>query len=203
MTQMHVKGLAELQKFLDQLPAKMEANVMRGALRAGVKMIADEAKRLVPVSPPSSGNKKRYNAMMGELRRSIRVSARIDRKTRQILGLLTVGNAKAWYPYLVEFGTRRHWIKAQIRPQRVTRRGLRTASIRTMNRNANRGALVIGGTFVGDEIIHPGARPRPFLRPALDSQRQNAVIAVAEYIKKRLATKQGLDTSGITIEAGL
>lgn len=48
MVQIH--GLAELQRTLDQLPAKIEANVLRGALRAGANVIANEARRLVPVA---------------------------------------------------------------------------------------------------------------------------------------------------------
>lgn len=50
------------------------------------------------------------------------------------------------------------------------------------------------------EVAHPGAKPFPHMRPALDSQKQAAVIAVAEYSKNRMATKHGLDTSGIRIE---
>ena len=50
------------------------------------------------------------------------------------------------------------------------------------------------------EINHPGAKPRPFMRPALDSQAQTATIAVAEYMKKRLTTKEGLDASHVKIE---
>ena len=34
MSSIRVTGLADLQKFLDTLPAKMETNIMRGALRA-------------------------------------------------------------------------------------------------------------------------------------------------------------------------
>ena len=37
MTDIEVKGLAELQKLLDELPARIEANVVRGGLRAAAK----------------------------------------------------------------------------------------------------------------------------------------------------------------------
>ena len=39
----HVKGLSDLQAFLDQLPAKVERNVMRGGLRAGANVIKPAA----------------------------------------------------------------------------------------------------------------------------------------------------------------
>ena len=44
MTDINIKGMAELKRALEQLPAKLEANVMRGAMRAGAKVIADAAK---------------------------------------------------------------------------------------------------------------------------------------------------------------
>jgi hypothetical protein len=38
------------------------------------------------------------------------------------------------------------------------------------------------------------------MRPALDAQASAAVVAAAEYMKDRLATKHGLDTSDVVIE---
>lgn len=62
----HVKGLAELQKFLSQLPAKMETKIMRGAVRAGAVVLRDEAKAQVPVDS-------------GQLRDGLKVSTRSRR----------------------------------------------------------------------------------------------------------------------------
>ena len=39
----------------------------------------------------------------------------------------------------------------------------------------------------------------PFMRPALDAQANNGVLAAADYIKKRLATKNGLNTADIEL----
>lgn len=47
-------------------------------------------------------------------------------------------------------------------------------------------------------FMHPGARPRPFMRPALDAEAQRALLVIGNYIKMRL-TKQGLDTSEIIV----
>lgn len=69
------------------------------------------------------------------------------------------------------------------------------------NKLVARGSLVINGNFVGQSVHHPGAAPRPFLRPALDSQSQAALVAVGNAIKKRLATKHGLDTSDVEVAA--
>lgn len=38
------------------------------------------------------------------------------------------------------------------------------------------------------------------MRPALDSNITAAVVAAGNYVKSRLATKQGLDTSHIMVE---
>lgn len=198
MSEIHVTGLADLQKFLDKLPAKMEANVMRGALRQAAKVVAAEAKRLCPESPAPKRNRERYGSYRGALRDSIKISVRVVRG--KVTGFVKAGNDKAWYARFVEFGTAKHWIQAKTRPQRITRRGVvKMMSINTMNRKARRGELVIGGKFVGEQIIHPGARQKPFMRPALDGRAQDAIVAAAEYIKRRLATKHGLDTADVEI----
>ena len=59
-----IKGLAELHKAMQELPAKIEGNILRGALRAGAAVFKEEAQRLVPVDT-------------GRLRDSIRASVRL------------------------------------------------------------------------------------------------------------------------------
>jgi hypothetical protein len=59
--------------------------------------------------------------------------------------------------------------------------------------------LFFGGNFV-KQIVHPGIRPHPFVRPAFDSQASAAILAAANYIKARLATKHGIDTASVDIE---
>ena len=113
MSEIYVKGLSDLQKFLDQLPAKMEANVMRGALRAGAKPILQMAKELAPVGEPSETNKRKYKLYAGALRDSIRISGKIDKRkgnivARIIAGGKTKSGASVFYPHMVEFGTRPH-----------------------------------------------------------------------------------------------
>lgn len=181
----HVKGLSQLQAFLDQLPVKMEKNVMRGAMRAG-------ARAVLPVA------KSNVNQVSGALAKSLRAGSSARGST--VTGYV---RTRIYYAKWVEYGTRPHFIKVrpEDRPSRITRRGERKAfSIRTINRMVERGSLVIGRNFVGASVDHVGARPKPYLRPALDTQAGAAVVAVGNYIKDRLATKHGLDTSGIDIE---
>lgn len=156
MSDVQITGLPELQRFLDQLPAKLEANIVRSALRQGANVLRDEAKQNVPVQS-------------GALRNSLKVSTRL----RQGVASASV-RTKVFYARWIEYGTKAHAIAAKD------------------------GALSFGGLFA-KSVHHPGVHARPFLRPALDARAQDAVIAVAEQIKKRL-TKEGLNASHVMVE---
>lgn len=104
----------------------------------------------------------------GDLRRSVKVSTRS--KGGRVTASLKIGNKTAWYARLVEFGTAAH----KIAPK------------------DSGGGLLIGGNVVG-AVNHPGARAKPFARPAFDSQAGRALAAVAAQIRKRL-TAEGINT---------
>lgn len=159
MSEIKVKGLAELNAFLQQLPAKLEANVLRGALRAGAVVIRDEAKAHAAVHT-------------GALRDGIKVSTRSRR------GRVTA-SVKAGGPH----GYLAHWLEFGTKPHRIVAKGK---------------GLFFGGLFA-HAVDHPGTSPRPFMRPALDSRATAAVVAAAEHMKRRLATKHGLDTADVEI----
>jgi HK97 gp10 family phage protein len=159
MSDVRIKGLSELQGFLDALPAKIEMNVMRGALRAGVKPVLEEIRTTAPVDS-------------GALRDSMKVS------TSARSGVVRASvRTKLFYARFIEYGAAAHRIVGK-----------------------PHGALRFGDTMV-QSVDHPGIAPRPFMRPALDTQAQAAVVATGEYIKKRLASRHGLDTADVTIEA--
>lgn len=170
MSEIKVKGLSDLQKFLSQLPAKVEANIMRGALRAGAKPILEAAKQSAPVGEPSETAKIRYKVYAGALRDSLRISARINRREGNVTASIKAGGrvrktgATVFYAHFSEFGTRAH----------------------SLNKSG--------------EMNHPGTPPKPFMRPAIDAESHNSVIAVGEYIRRRLSTKHGIDTSDISVE---
>lgn len=167
MTDIKIKGAVELQNFLNQLPAKIEANIMRGALRAGAKPIVEEARKNAPVGEPSESAKIKYKVYAGALRDSIRLSARINRRDGNITASIKAGGkvrrtgATVFYAHFSEFGTR---------PHSLSEKG---------------------------ESTHPGTQPKPFMRPALDGQSEAAIQAACEYIKRRLATKHGINTADI------
>lgn len=152
-SEINVTGLAELDAMLKSLPAKIEANILRGAMRAGAVVLQDKAKQLVPVDD-------------GDLRASIKVRTRSRRG--RVSATVTAGDRKAFYVRFVEFGTAKHFIKPK------TRKSLFFAGL------------------AKEVVNHPGARAKPFMRPALDEASPQAVEAAAAYIRKRLAKGQKL-----------
>ena len=103
MSDVNVTGLSELQAFLDALPAKMEANIMRSALRAGAVLIAKQAK---------ANLEENGNIRTGRLRDSIRVSTKL--KNGQATASAKIGDKKAWYWKFIEYsGARAHSITAK------------------------------------------------------------------------------------------
>lgn len=178
-TTLNVKGLSELIKFMDEFPAKLQRNVMRGAMRAAAVEVKGTVVANAPEGPPSTEGASKYGQRQGDLKSTIRVSVRII-GGKVVAKVVAGGTAKSGAPTLNEavwneFGTRPHTIAAVS------------------------GALKIGDRFVGS-VEHPGAAPHPFMRPALDAKAADAVVAAGNYVKNRLATKNGLDTSDVSIE---
>ena len=164
MADINVTGLAELQAFLDTLPAKVEQNILRGALRAGAKPILEDAKAGAQESTKT-----------GLMRDGLKITTKAKKGTVTVS--IKAGGKHAYLAKFVEFGTAAHRIDPK-----------------------NGGVLSFGGGFAR-HVDHPGQRAKPFLRPAFDAQSENAVVATGEYIKKRLSSKEGIDTSDVTIEA--
>lgn len=163
----HVKGLDQLQKLLDTLPTKIARNILRGSLRAGMKVVL----------PAVKGNLDTAGSVeTGKLRDGLKL------RTRALGGTVIASiQSKGEHGYIarfLEYGTAAHIIWGR-----------------------NGGWLSLHGGRFARSVNHPGILARPFLRPALDAQASAAVVAAAEYMKKRLATKEGLDTSDIDIEA--
>lgn len=179
MTQLqHVKGLAELQRFLRALPARVAADIAEDALAAGAEVLAEQARQNLRTN---------MSVRSGDLIASIAVSKADDEEGRIAVKVSATGPKNE--PIWVEYGTASHWIwvRDEAKPGRWTRRGFKKWSLRTMNRNANNGgSLKIGSAFVGESVVHPGAKAKPYMRPALDTKGQAAVEAVAKRVQLRL-----------------
>lgn len=151
MAEVRIEGLAELHKLMQELPAKLEANVLRGGMRAGAKVIEAEARRLAPVGTGKAA---------GEMRDSVRTSVRS--RNGKVEATVKAGGKKAWYARLVEFGTAAHLIRPK-----------------------NRKSLFFAG-LAREQVNHPGAKKKPFMRPALDAKAQQAMQTLADYLRNRL-----------------
>jgi HK97 gp10 family phage protein len=167
-TTLEVLGLKELDELLKTLPAKIEGNVIRGAMRAGQNVIGAAAKKTLAANG---------NIHTGALQKSIRV--RFVRKSEKKYGWvranLIAGNKEAWYAHLIEFGTGSfyagHGTTSKKQPYEI--------------RPKNRKSLLISG-LMREIIVHPGIKPQSFMRSAFDANNERAVLAFADYIRKRL-----------------
>jgi HK97 gp10 family phage protein len=106
----------------------------------------------------------------GDLRKSIRTGS--SGRRGKVEAYVRAGNKKAWYGLFVEMGTAAHMIK-------------------TKNRSALKFAGADGMVFTKN-AEHPGAKAKPFLRPALDNKADEAIAAVAQRVRERL-TKEGIN----------
>ena len=163
MATTNVKGLAELQAVLNTLPAKLERNIMRAALRQGANVIMRKARENLAANGSVDS---------GILRKGIKVST--SAKGGTVIAKVRATSAHAYIAHWLEYGVQPHGLK--------------------------KGANVSSGKYQ-DGKLHPGFPERAFLRPALDSEMQAAVIAVGNTIKARLLTKHGIDTPMIEVEA--
>lgn len=165
-----MKGLDGLDHFLATLPANMERNVLRGALKAGADVIADGA---------------RENCRSEEVRADIKTSAS-SRETGVVTAKVEVKGPNAYKGPWLEHGTDPHFIS-------VDDEQSGGMTVRKINRETKKGSLVIGGHFVGRTVHHPGAKPYPFMRPAADQRETAAIEAIGNHIAGKM-TKAGLVT---------
>lgn len=177
----NLRGFSELAKTLEQFPDKFKRNIARGGLRAGAKLIRDDVAARAPIGPPSDEGRRLYGLYPGALRDSARVTTRT--KNGQPQASVVVGgknkkrNTNVWYAHLIEF--------TGARPHKITPR---------------KGRFLAFGGGLFRSVMHPGFKPKPFMRPAFDSKGRQAIVAVGEYIRNRLATKHGIDTPEIGLD---
>lgn len=163
MLEVQLNGFAELEQQLQEFAAKVQANALRGALRAGQKPIRQAILSRVPVAAPSFGNKSKYGAQAGDLAASVG-KIRTFSRNGQTVGVVKVGNSRAWYAHFVEFGTTSHYITAK-----------------------PGSALNVKGTEVA-KVLHPGAKKHPFMRPVFDDPQVQAASleAFRAYMAARI-----------------
>lgn len=156
-----VRGRAEVKRAIADAPRKLD-RVLRGAARAGAEVVAAEARER-SISPEVSG--------------AVKVATR--REEGRVVAVVQVKGTGAYIAPWLEHGTAPHFIRVDDRQ----RQGM---SVRRINDQHAAGSLVINGQFVGTTVHHPGARPHPFLRPALDAKEEEAIAAAQKYVTSRV-----------------
>lgn len=155
-----VQGLSDLQKMLDELPAKIEANIMRGALRQGANVYRDRARANAPVGKT------------GRLKKSIKVKTTL-RKGKAI-SQIVAGGGDAFYAKFVEFGTASFY-----------EGNGRTVGAPYKIEPKNKKALKFGEVFSAS-AVHEGVRPTGFMRRAFDGGTSEVIEEVAAYVRMRI-----------------
>ena len=106
-----VEGGRELEEALTLLPDRVAQRVTKGALRAGARVIAKEARELAPKAS-------------GDFARAIVVKAPTVRQRRRGAALIVIGVLRPWarIAHLLEFGWRFSAARPFLRPA-VDRKG--------------------------------------------------------------------------------
>lgn len=154
-----VTGLADLQKLLDEFPAKLEANIMRGALRQGANIFRDRARAAAPVKS-------------GKLKKSIKVKTSV--KKGKAMSQVVAGGGDIWYAKFIEFGTASFYAgngRSVGAPYKIAK--------------SKKKAMKFGDIYA-DNIIHEGVKPNAFMRKAFDAGEVEVIDNVAAYIRRRI-----------------
>jgi HK97 gp10 family phage protein len=156
-----ITGLAELHKQLQTLPARIERNVMAGAINQGINVFRDAARK---------------NVDSKDIRKAIR-SRTVKGKPGEILREVYIKDA--FYAKFLEFGTASFY----------TGKGKTVGGPYEIKPKSS--ALKIGDDYFAS-AVHPGVKPRPFMRPAFDVNANRALEAVKTYIRIRLPMELGM-----------
>lgn len=162
MIKVKVHGAEQLSATLKKLPKELGEAAVLSALRSGAAPIRREAKRRAPVrtepGPKRLTKGSRTGRLPGFLRKFI-VVRRVREAGRKFL--VKVGpTASAFYGMFIEFGT-----KAGVRGQRVN-----------SNTGGRRSRKVLR--------THPGTPAKPFLAPAFEAAKSEALNRVYTQLAK-------------------
>jgi len=165
-----VKGRGAVERVIAGLPAQIEAKLLRGAARAGGKVLIDGAKERSISSDVDDAIVMKRKSEPGRITVTITVEKGWAR---------SVAN---W----LEYGTDAHFISVA----KEERGGKSVARINATDKRS----MIIGGKFVGDTVFHPGAKPHPFLRTTLDIDGAKAVAEAQKFINAHV-TRSGIIAS--------
>jgi len=164
------RGGAAVRRYMAQLPAELERTVLRGAARAGGKVLVDGAKE---------------RSISSDVDDAIVMKRKSEPGRITVIITVEKGWARSVANWL-EYGTDAHFISVA----KEDRGGKSVARINATDKRS----MIIGGKFVGDTVFHPGAKPHPFLRPTLDIDGPKAVAEAQNFINAHV-TPSGIIAS--------
>lgn len=150
-----IKGMAELRAQLKELGGKGERKVLRTSLRKAGNLVAKEARKNAKQVARNSKNNRIGKAI------AVRVGV-WEQGEHARVGIRSRAGAR--HAHLVERGAAAHNIRAK-RRKVLAYQG--------------------GGKVYGTRVRHPGMRARPFLKPALEANRD----AVNQVFRAELAAQ--------------
>ena len=100
MSDTHIKGGAELQRFLDQLAPQIEKNIMRGAMRQGANVSKKEAQLQLTANG---------SVDTGLLKKGLKVST--NSKGGRVTAYLKVKGKHGYLARWIEYGVAAHGVK--------------------------------------------------------------------------------------------
>lgn len=155
-----ITGVEAVMAALNALPARIQQNVLRGAARAGAAVIRDEARLRAPVY---TGKVSEGHPPPGTLKKNIYLTYVREQSTA----------AQQTYKVGVRSGK-----KLQGQVKYMKRRDGTTRAVVT-NQDAYYWVFVEKGTSK--------MAAKPFMRPALDAKKADAIAAMQKYLADRVA----------------
>jgi hypothetical protein len=157
----NIKGMAELKRNLNDLPARIQKNVLRTAIFRAAQTIRDVAKLKLQANG---------NVRSGKLLKDIKAS-RSQGSPSEVVAKVEAGSRKgkrsAWYGFLVERG---HAVK------------------RAVGYRAKARQPVVGQTQITRKTATVGHVPAsPFLVPALEENREKIKLEILKGIQEEMA----------------
>lgn len=177
-----VTGRDAVQRYFANSRTALERSILPGAARAAAKIIADEIKAETPAE---------------EVRDNLRT--RMRREDGRVV--VTIDIPPGWARSVgiwLEWGTAPHLISVD--PSQSGGRSAGRINRLAKEKGVPHQSLVIGGKFVGSTVWHPGARPHPAFRPAMDKREAEAIAAAQAYINTRVA--RGIDAAPAAPDEG-
>tara|TARA_R100001086_G_scaffold219500_1_gene136317 strand:+ start:235 stop:807 length:573 start_codon:yes stop_codon:yes gene_type:complete len=165
----NVEGFEEVKQVFDRFPSIIQKKVLSSANRAGAQVIRKEAIARLNGRGISNASKKVV----------IRKSKYSTEESPSVL----VGNHKDAYELgIMERGASTHIIEAiEFKRNRQIKSG---AKRKTKRRGKKVLADAVKGIFFGTKVKHPGFIALPWLRPAADTKKGDALKTTAAHLKK-------------------